>query len=115
MLLADLQLRRMSGGSQSLDTALDALNECCGQPHREWTAAALFAELDEITQSSVFSDLLDEHIDSDRFPDLSMAYRDLGLIPLGDDIDLASDAPYAHVRDAIMSGNPSQFTRASSR
>jgi hypothetical protein len=115
MLLADLQLRRMSGGSQSLDTALDALNECCGQPHKEWSAAALFAELDEITQSSVFSDLLAENTDSNRFPDLSMAYRDLGLIPLGDDIDLASDAPYAHVRDAIMSGKPSQFTRASSR
>jgi len=44
-----------------------------------------------------------------------MAYRDLGLIPLGDNLDLASDAPYAHVRDAIMSGKSSQFTHASSR
>jgi hypothetical protein len=115
MFLADLQLRRMSGGSQSLDTALDALNQCCGQPHKAWTAAELFAKLDEITQSSVFGDLLDEHTDSNRFPDLSVAYRDLGLIPLGGDIDLASDAPLAHVRDAIMSGSSRQFTRASSR
>ena len=114
-LLADLRLRRMSGGSQSLDTALGALNECCGQPDKEWTAAELFAKLDEITQSSVFGDLLAEHIDSNRFPDLSIAYRELGLIPLGGDIDLASDAPLAHVRDAIMSGKSNQFTRASSR
>jgi hypothetical protein len=115
MLLADLRLRRMSGGLQSLDTALDALNQCCGQPDKAWTAAELFTKLDEITQSSVFGDLLDEHTDSRRFPDLSMAYRELGLIPLGGDIDLASDAPLAHVRDAIMSGNSSQFTSASTR
>ncbi len=61
----------------------------------------------------MFSDLLAEHIDSDRFPDLSIAYRDLGLVPLGGDIDLASEAPLAHVRDAIMSGDAIRITRTS--
>ncbi len=115
MLLADLRLRQMSAGSQSLDTALDSLNQCCSQIPREWSAAELFARLDEITETSVFSDLLEEHTDSDLFPDLSVAYRDLGLVPMGSDIDLASEAPLAHVRDAIMSGKSSRFTRASSR
>jgi len=115
VLLADLRLRRMSGGTQSLDTALDALNACCGQLDKEWTAAELFAKLDAITQTSIFSDLLKEHVDSTRFPDLSVAYRELGLIPLGGDIDLASDAPLAHVRDAIMGGKHNQMTHASFR
>lgn len=113
MLLADLRLRQMSGGSQSLDTALEALNDCCSQSQREWSGVELLARLDEITQTSVFSDLLAEHIDSDRFPDLSIAYRDLGLVPLGGDIDLASEAPLAHVRDAIMSGDAIRITRTS--
>ena len=115
MLLADMRLRQMSEGSQSLDTALEALNECCSHIQREWSAAELFARLDAITQTSVFSDLLDEHTGSDRFPDLSIAYRDLGLVPMGGDIDFASEAPLAHVRDAIMSGEAVSFTRASSR
>jgi hypothetical protein len=115
MLLADLRLRQMSAGTQSLDTALEALNRCCSQTPHEWSAVELFARLDEITQTRVFSDLLEEYIDSDRFPDLSIAYRDLGLVPMGGDIDLVSDAPLVHVRDAIMSGNSGRFHRASTR
>lgn len=112
MLLADLRLRKISAGSQSLDTALAALNECCSQSSKEWSAAELFAKLDELTQSTVFSDLLEKHANSKRFPDLRAAYRQLGLVPLRGDVDLASEAPLAHVRDAIMNGKSSRFTHA---
>jgi hypothetical protein len=115
MLLADLRLRQESDGLKSLDTALDALNTCCSRAPREWTAAELFARLDDITQTRVFSGLLEEHADSNRFPDLSVAYRDLGIVPLGEDIDLSTDAPLAHVRDAIMSGESDGLLHASTR
>lgn len=114
VMLADLQLRKISSGRQSLDTALDALNQCCSQVEREWSARELFGKLDEITGTTVFTHLLDQHVDSNRFPDLSAAYRDLGIVPYGRDIDLTPDAPLAAVREAIMSGKSGGMQRASS-
>ena len=83
VMLADIRLRQISDGSQSLDTALAALNACCSDMRREWRARELFARLDELTATSVFTDLFDEYVDSTRFPDLSDAYRELGLVPAG--------------------------------
>ncbi|UCD69199.1 MAG: hypothetical protein JSW48_03680 [Betaproteobacteria bacterium] len=106
MLLADVRLRQYSDGAQSLDTALAALNSCCFEPQREWRARELFAKLDELTGTDVFTQLLNEYEDSEQFPDLSTAYRELGLEPYGRrSVRLASDAPYADLRRAIMSGN----------
>ncbi len=115
MLLADVRLRKQSGGAQSLDTALAALNSCCFEPQREWRARELFAKLDELTGTAVFTTLLDEYGDSKRFPDLSATYSELGLEPYGGrGMRLASDAPYANLRDAIMNGDSTGMIKASS-
>ena len=114
MLLADLRLRQVSDGSQSLDTALAALNACCSGLQREWRARELFARLDELTTTTVFTTLLDEYVDSERFPDLSQAYRELGLVPAGSEVSLVPDAPLAGLRDAIMSGESATLLHASS-
>jgi len=113
MLMADLRLRRASAGSQSLDTALAALGACCLKLQKEWDARELFAKLDELTATTVFTSLLNEHVNSARFPDLSQVYRELGLLPVGGDIRLVADAPSAHLRDAIMSGAKAELIRAS--
>jgi hypothetical protein len=113
VMLADIRLRQISGGSQSLDTALAALHGCCSDMRQEWRARELFAKLDELTATNVFTDLLDEHVDSTRFPDLSSAYRELGLVPAGRGVKLAPDAPRAELRDAIMSGDRAGLLRAS--
>lgn len=104
MLLADIRLRQLTGGKQSLDTALAALHRCCLQPERMWTARELFERLDEITGTHVFSELLAAHVGSKEFPDLSATYRALGLVPGRDGMELSPDAPHAQLRDAIMQG-----------
>ncbi|NIO42022.1 MAG: hypothetical protein GTO41_18770 [Burkholderiales bacterium] len=116
MLMADLQLRQVSNGAQSLDKALAHLNACCFESQREWSARELFAKLDELTGKTIFADLLSEHVDSEKFPDLSSAYRDLGLIPYGrSGLRLVPDAPFAPLRDAIMTAERVDLIHATAR
>ena len=112
MLMADLHLRQISKGTQSLDTALAALGECCLDSPREWDGPELFSKLDALTGSTVFTSLLNEYADSARFPDLSATYHELGLMPAVDGVSLVADAPFAGVRDAIMHADVTPMTHA---
>jgi hypothetical protein len=78
-LLADVELRRRSGGAQSLDSALAAFGDCCLPADRDWSGRAFMRELDRITGTTVFMELYDQHVDSDEFPALASVYADLGL------------------------------------
>lgn len=104
ILLADVRLRQLTAGKQSMDTALAALNECCMQVDRQWSARELMAKLDEITGTGVFSQLYEAHVGSKEFPDLDAVYRQLGIIPGRAGIEFAPDAPQSRLRDAIMQG-----------
>ena len=105
MLLADQRLRARTQGSQSLDTALDALSRCCLSPEAGWRARDLFGKLDELTGTSVFAELYEQHVSSAQLPDLGEAYRLLGLrVTAEGDVVLIDDAPQRADRDAIMSG-----------
>ena len=111
VMLADIRLRRISNGTQSLDTVLAEFNERGMETERKWSASELFARFDELTGTTVFTDLLDEHVESTAFPDLSGTYRELGLVVNGRrSVRLENDAPLVGLRDAIMSGaNPDQL------
>lgn len=100
-LLADLELRRRSGGRSSLDAVLARFAACCLPSRRSWSGRALFDHLDVLSGTDVFSGLYERHADSTRFPDLDAAYARLGLrIDAG---GMALDAaPDADLRDAIM-------------
>ena len=102
MLMADVRLRELTAGRQSLDTALAALNECCNAPDRAWSARELFARLDELTGTGVFEEILDQHESSVRFPDLSGTYRALGLATGSDSIEFVNRDDAKHLREAIM-------------
>ena len=102
VLLADVRLRQLTAGKQSMDTALATLHECCLGEDRAWTAAQLFDKLDEITGTHVFRDLYETHVRSKSFPDLNGVYRVLGLQPVSGGLELLPDAPRKDVRDAIM-------------
>ncbi len=105
VMLADVRLRQLTAGKQSMDTALAALRECCLELDRAWTARELFTRLDEITGTHVFSELFDAHVASKEFPDLTAVYRQLGIQPAGDAVDLVPTAPYRQLREAIMSNS----------
>ena len=104
LLIADVRLRQMTAGKQSLDTALAALNECCRSNDRAWTAREIFGKLDEETGSGIFGEIYDRHVASRDFPDLAQTWRALGL-PTNADGTVSSDSGReAQLRDAIMGG-----------
>jgi len=102
LLIADVRLRQMTAGKQSLDTALAALNECCGMTDRAWSARELFDKLDEVTGARIFAELYDQHIAARSFPDLSQTYRALGLSTGAAGIEFSTDDRERRLRDAIM-------------
>ena len=103
-LIADQRLRERTQGRQSLDTLLRELRECCLDGRQAWQANRLFAKLDELSGTSVLSELYEQHIASTRFPELIDTYRQLGLglNASGETIALLPDAPRIADRDAIM-------------
>jgi predicted metalloprotease with PDZ domain len=102
LLIADVRLRQLTAGTQSLDTALAALNDCCARTDRAWSARGLFDKLDEVTGTSVFSEIYDQHVASRNFPDLSQTYRALGVAFGPGGLELSADARERRLRDAIM-------------
>jgi hypothetical protein len=102
LLIADVRLRQMTAGKQSLDTALAALNECCAANDRAWSARELFAKLDELTGAHIFGEIHDQHVASKRFPDLSQTYRALGIMEGTGGLAFSAEGREVRLRDAIM-------------
>jgi len=105
MLMADVRLRQMTGGKQSLDTALAGLAECCNATERAWSARELLARLDAINGTHVFGDLYEQHVAARAFPDLAPAYRALGIALEGGTIAFSESGRERQLRDAIMDAN----------
>ena len=103
-MLADLELRSLTGGRQSLDSALGAFAACCLPSSRMWTAREVIDRLDRLTGTGVFSRLYARYAESDDFPDLGDAYARLGLRPKDEGVDFDPAAPEARIRRAIMQG-----------
>jgi predicted metalloprotease with PDZ domain len=105
-LLADIELRDTSAQRQSLDRVLGAFADCCLLEARDWTGRDFLEQLDRLSGSDVFTRLAAAHRDSDRFPELAVAYERLGLRPLSDGGLAFDDGPrQAALRAAIM-GSP---------
>ncbi|MGD9900664.1 MAG: hypothetical protein AB7T22_16185 [Calditrichaceae bacterium] len=102
MLMADWRLRKLTGGEQSLDSALGLLRGCCMPSDRMWTALEISQKLDALTQTTVFTDLYNVHVNSSDFPDLSEVYDALGIDLFFDQIRLNDSAPDAEIRKNIM-------------
>jgi len=103
-LKADTQLRAVSGGTQSLDTALASFQDCCLDARRSWRARELFLELDRLTGHTIFMDLYEKHVPAREFPDLDETYAQLGLVPGASTMNLNTEAPLSLVRLEIMQG-----------
>lgn len=107
-LMADVELRRASGGVRSLDSVLADFAACCRHPDRTWRATELLAELDRIAGTRVFTRLYENHIDSRFFPNLRNLLAELGLRQRGGHVQLDAAAPLAPIRDAIMQARPAR-------
>lgn len=102
MLDADLRLREVSQGRQSLDTALAGLAGCCLAPERRWSADELIATLDRITGTTVFGDVTREQLESDEFPDFKGVLVRAGVTVRDGEVVLDPAAPGAPFREALM-------------
>ena len=102
MLEADLRLREITQGGQSLDTAIAGLAECCLAPARRWSAGELIAALDGITGTTVFGDVMREQFESNDFPDFKRVLVRAGVTVKDGEVVLDSAAPGAPFREALM-------------
>ena len=100
-LLADIELRERSGGEESLDVALDRLQECCLPSDRTWSGPELFARLDSLVEEPVFMPLYRRHANSAGFPDVGPAFQRLGIDVEDDELHIHRGAELAHIREAI--------------
>lgn len=105
MMLADVELRRSSGGRRSLDRALAGLRGCCPDRTELFSAAELFQRLDRETGTHVFETLRRRWVGSTAFPEVGPVLRALGVKPAsteGGGARFDDQAPLAAIRDAIM-------------
>lgn len=101
-LMADIELRKRSGGNESLDLALDHLQSCCLPANRRWTGPELFEKLDSFVSSPVFMPLYRQYANNDGFPDLGPLLQDLGVSTHQDGtVSLDDSKPLAELRAAI--------------
>lgn len=104
-LLADVRLRELSDGRESLDTVLGRLQECCLPSGETWEGERLFRKLDELSPHRVFVDLYGQHAQTRGMPDLEPLYKALGLRFAGKAVTFDAAARLAAIRHAIMSDN----------
>ena len=102
ILIADVRLRQITAGKQSMDTALAALNGCCNSTERAWSGRELFDKLDEVTGARIFGEIYDQHVASRNFPDLSQTYRALGIATGAGGLEFSAEDREVRLRDAIM-------------
>ena len=105
-LMADVELRKRSGGKQTLDTVLQDLKACCLPSSRAWSGRELFAKLDALAGHNVFTRLYDQHANKPGFPDTAPTFARLGLDIDHDRVQIRSSASLAGIRDAITAVDP---------
>ena len=102
MLAADLRLRNQTGGKQSLDTALDQLSRCCASEERRWSAQEIILRLDELTGTTIFSDLVRAQFEGNAYPDYEATLARAGVKAGVMEVEFDASAPWADERDALM-------------
>jgi len=102
MLLADVALRRVSRGKQSLDSVLQQLAVCCLPSNRTWSGRELMKKLDALSGHHVFMSEYRRWVNSTEFPDTEALFQSLGIRAWGGDVSLSEDGEMVDLRKAIM-------------
>jgi hypothetical protein len=98
-LSADVELRRISGGSLTLDSALGMLNVCCRD--RSMSAREIVRKLDYLTANTVFTSLFAQVSNSRALPPAAALFDDLGIAIEEGRVSILSDHPGSHIRRSI--------------
>lgn len=101
-LMADVNLRARSGGTESLDTVLQRFQACCLPNQDVWTGPEFYAHLDSLLDETVFMPLYERYADTAGFPDTSEYFERLGIRISNDKVSLRRTGELQEIRDAIM-------------
>jgi hypothetical protein len=102
LLEADLKLRNQSGGKQSLDKALAQLARCCAGEQRRWRADEIIARIDELTGSTVLSEIVRRQFGAEGFPDYEALFVQAGVVIAPPGVRYDASAPWVAEREAVM-------------
>ena len=105
MLHADIDLRKNTANEWSLDRVLREFNQCCNSDLRGWSATEVLQTFDKISQTTIFSSLMNRYVDSTEFPDVLPLYEELGLQYIDRKVTLDNRSPLSDLRDRIMAGD----------
>ena len=100
-LLADLELRQRSNGTETLDDVLRQFQRCCLPAKAQWSGTRLFRRLDRFTDEPVFMPLYRRFADAPGFPDVRPQLAELGVIIDDGQVRLDDHAPLAALRSAM--------------
>ena len=100
-LMADVELRRRSGGRESLDSVLGELQACCLPSATSWSGIELFRQLDRFLDEPLFMDLYHRYADAEGFPDARPLLARLGVAERRGRVTLDDNAELAAIRAAI--------------
>lgn len=106
-LMADVQLRENSGGSETLDQVLGRLQRCCLPADRMWSGIELFRKLDTLAEKPVFMPLYRRYADSSGFPDTSTLLDRLGLDVSTGKVSFRQGSELGEIRAAITHADTS--------
>ena len=100
-LTVDAELRRLSGGKQTLDTALSRFGACCLPAYREWKPEDFVAKLDAVLGVKTFTRRYREFARMKHFPNWQESFARLGMKAGEDAVVFDEGAPDAWIRTAI--------------
>lgn len=102
LFIADVELRKQTNGRQSLDTALAGLVDCCMALGKVWYGIDMMKQLDEITDTTIFSTVYQRYTRSRKFPDVDQTLNALGVSERFGRLRLNEQAPLSEIRHSIM-------------
>ncbi len=103
-LLADVDIRRRTGGAKTLGDCLRGILRAGGNAAERWTVARMLAACDAATGTDTMARLARQHVARGAPLNLDKLWRDLGLSLTPDGVRYDDDAPLARYRRAIMRG-----------
>jgi hypothetical protein len=101
-LLADVELRRATGGLKGLEDGVRAVFRGGGVAWEVWSLQETLRMAERTLGRSVLSELAARHASGPAPVDLERTLAELGVVQGGDGVELRDDAPLAAARRAIV-------------
>jgi hypothetical protein len=101
-LMADVELRRASYGTRSLDDLMIELTKSCANDSRPYSAQEVLDHMDRIAGTPIMAALQRRWVMGPNLPELTQLYAQLGIEVAADGSTTSVPAEHAWIRDAIM-------------